>query len=108
MGNCCRRESAMVWASVDEYWEDPTPQKDRPTEKAGLSGDDSRSPAATTPLKEQVKIKITKRELEELLATASMQDVPVDRVLSQLINTADFSPVQRRRSWAPPLHSIAE
>ncbi|KAI3456452.1 hypothetical protein Pfo_013115 [Paulownia fortunei] len=108
MGNCCRRESGMVWASVDD-WDEPPPQKDPPMERECLLGDDNRaSPAASTPLKEQVKIKITKRELEELLASARMQDVPVDRVLSRLINAVDHSHVLRQRSWAPTLHSIAE
>lgn len=109
MGNCCRRESAMVWASVDD-WDEPTPQKDPPMGKEYLLGDDNRAPAtASTPLQEQVKIKITKRELEELLASARLQDVPVDRLLSRLINAVDHSHVQRdQRSWVPTLHSIAE
>ncbi|KAL2244925.1 UNVERIFIED_CONTAM: hypothetical protein Sindi_2760700 [Sesamum indicum] len=105
MGNCCRRESAVVWASLDG-WDEP--EHEAPPPPAGeecLPGEDSRIPA---PTKEKVKIKITKRELEELVANARMQDVPVDRVFSRWINAADFSQVQRQSSWAPTLRTIAE
>ncbi|KAK4398950.1 hypothetical protein Sango_1370500 [Sesamum angolense] len=108
MGNCCRREPAVVWASLDG-WDVPEheapPPDQPPVGKEWLPGEDSRAPAAT---KEKVKIKITKRELEELVANARMQDVPVDRVFSRLIKAVDFSNVQRQSSWAPTLRTIAE
>ena len=105
MGNCCRRESATVWATVDECYDEPSPRKHPPMEKECPLGADSIAP---TPLHDQVRIKITKRELEELLASARVHDMPVDRVFSQLINGVNQSHVLRQRSWEPSLHSIAE
>lgn len=80
MGNCCKGES---WASLDE-WEN---------EWAKPEEDDTSLPS-------MVKIKITKTELEKLLATARLHDLPVDRLF---INT-----VQRRHPWVPSLHTISE
>ncbi|GFP91988.1 hypothetical protein PHJA_001342900 [Phtheirospermum japonicum] len=101
MGNCCRRESsAMVWASVDEIYES--------MEKESLIVVSDDVNGTATPLKEKVQTKVTKRELEEMVAIARAQDVPVDRVLSRLIHAVDHSSVQSQRSWEPVLDTITE
>ncbi|KAL1537336.1 hypothetical protein AAHA92_29865 [Salvia divinorum] len=79
MGNCCRHES---WASLDE-WENEWAEHE---EDASLPS--------------MVKIKITKTELEGLLAAARLHNLPVERLF-----ISDF---QRRHPWAPSLHTISE
>ena len=66
-----------------------------------------------SPSGREVKIKITKKELEELLATVDdKQGVTLEHVLSQLmINATDTdrpADMLRQRSWRPALQSIPE
>lgn len=62
----------------------------------------------------EVKIKITKKELEDLLARVDMQGVTLEHVLAQLMNinaTVDSdrpADMQRQSSWRPALQSIPE
>ncbi|KAL8461424.1 hypothetical protein ACS0TY_032770 [Phlomoides rotata] len=113
MGNCCGSESSTVWATLDEWEredEDSVPRTHPVMEKEYGAGDDSKSTesAASTPSKEHLNLKITKKELAQLLGNARLQEVPMDRVLSRLMAAVDLSHVQRQRSWAPTLHTIAE
>ena len=74
---------------------------------AEMGGSLPRSPSGR-----EVKIKITKKELEELLARVDMQGVTLEHVLAQLmINGTDndrSADMQRQRSWRPALKSIPE
>ncbi|GFY91681.1 hypothetical protein Acr_08g0000770 [Actinidia rufa] len=56
----------------------------------------------------EVKIKVTKKQLEELLARVEAGDIAVDQVLSSLINSGDGFETQHPRSWRPSLQSIPE
>ncbi|CAI9756598.1 unnamed protein product [Fraxinus pennsylvanica] len=105
MGNCCRRESSMVWASVDDEWnQSVTPKKEK---ESLLISDNHRN-------REEVKIKITKRQLQEFLGRVDMEDLTTEQALCQLVNVGasagagDLSHVRSQRLWRPRLHSIPE
>jgi iron uptake system EfeUOB component EfeO/EfeM len=55
----------------------------------------------------EVKIKITKKQLEELLSKVDMRELRVEQVLAQLMNHSNgYESLQR--SWRPALQSIPE
>ncbi|KAF2304968.1 hypothetical protein GH714_000779 [Hevea brasiliensis] len=63
----------------------------------------------------EVKIKITKRELEELMERAEMRGLSMEQVLARLINSGDNFEIMEiedhhhhHRSWKPALQSIPE
>ncbi|CAI9087191.1 OLC1v1021205C1 [Oldenlandia corymbosa var. corymbosa] len=66
----------------------------------------------------EIKIKITKKQLEKLLGEVDVHELPVDQVLSRLININnaaasdqyhnDHDHQQYQRSWRPHLQSIPE
>uniref|UniRef100_A0A2P2LXP0 Uncharacterized protein MANES_03G129100 n=1 Tax=Rhizophora mucronata TaxID=61149 RepID=A0A2P2LXP0_RHIMU len=70
--------------------------------KGGLS----LASSATEPSTE-VKIKITKKQLEALLGSADMTGLPVQHVLARLMNVSDRFE-EHQRSWRPTLQSIPE
>ncbi|KAL5735949.1 hypothetical protein ACOSQ2_030737 [Xanthoceras sorbifolium] len=74
----------------------------------GLILDDSDSfKASTTKTRMEVKIKITKKQLEELLGRAELKQLSVQQVLAQLMNVSDRYETHQR-SWRPALQSIPE
>lgn len=120
MGNCIRHESPMTWAGED--WGSPVPEKLysknkrhgrwhdydiglQPTsevEEERLLGEKSGVPSST-----EVKIKITRQQLEDLLGRVDVQGLSVQQVLDQLMNVSDGIQTQHR-SWRPALQSIPE
>lgn len=102
MGNCCRRESSTVWASVEDEWNQSVTLK---KEKESLLSDHDHN-------REEVKIKITKRQLQEFLGRVDMEDLTTEQALCQLVNAGagdgNLSDVQSRRPWRPRLHTIPE
>ncbi|KAK9080656.1 hypothetical protein SSX86_000414 [Deinandra increscens subsp. villosa] len=57
----------------------------------------------------EVKIKITKKQLEELLGMKEVQGMTVEQVLTRLINGGDgVFESAGQRSWRPALHTIPE
>ncbi|XP_058099667.1 uncharacterized protein LOC131244011 [Magnolia sinica] len=55
----------------------------------------------------EVKIKITKKELEELLGKLDIQGMSIEKVLTQLMDAGGECHL-RHRSWRPALQSIPE
>lgn len=113
MGNCLRHhhaESSTQWG--DDDCGSPTSIADK-----GLAGHGrvftSSSPAATTTASTkpstttEVKIKITRKQLEELLGIVDVKELSVHQVLAQLMNVSDRYETQQR-SWRPALQSIPE
>ncbi|KAJ4833020.1 hypothetical protein Tsubulata_010642 [Turnera subulata] len=59
----------------------------------------------------EVKIKITKKQLEELLGRVDVKELSVQQVLAQLMNISGgggFDDQTHPRSWRPNLQSIPE
>ncbi|XP_057465799.1 uncharacterized protein LOC130755438 [Actinidia eriantha] len=104
MGNCIRKEPPMQWAGED--WGSPAPEplfSSEPTkiEEFRLLEDPEEAP------KTEVKIKVTKKQLEELLGRVEVQGMSVHQLLAQLMSASD--PFEsHQRSWRPQLQSIPE
>ncbi|TXG67801.1 hypothetical protein EZV62_009076 [Acer yangbiense] len=76
--------------------------------KSGDGGGDFRVSSSTkTTRTTEVKIKITKKQLEELLGRAELKQLSVQQVLAQLMNVSDRYETNQR-SWRPALQSIPE
>ncbi|PIA57918.1 hypothetical protein AQUCO_00500083v1 [Aquilegia coerulea] len=121
MGNCFRHESSTMWGG--EEWGSPLPQKlastnghlynkakkESPAEgKFLLGNDDGDEGNNISSAPTEVKIKITKKELEELLGQVDVQGLSVQQLLAQLINVSNDYHIQDSRSWRPALSSIPE
>ncbi|KAF5474789.1 hypothetical protein F2P56_006653 [Juglans regia] len=128
MGNCCRRESrSMVWAGDD--WGSLTSKIDEEAdhqntnynvERLRLLGENgdfalSNSPTSTGTTTgaatREVRVKITKKELEELVGRVDVRGLSAKQVLAQLMDAADHiydEAEHDHRSWRPALQSIPE
>ncbi|KAE8650133.1 hypothetical protein Csa_011778 [Cucumis sativus] len=51
----------------------------------------------------ELKIRITKRELEKLLCKVDVEELPVTELLSKLIDVGDTFESTHQRSWRPSL-----
>ncbi|KAJ0102505.1 hypothetical protein Patl1_04200 [Pistacia atlantica] len=119
MGNCLRHESSSLqWAGEDwgslasERSEKGLKMEEEEEGLLGGGGGDggnyklgftSSSTTGTT----EVKIKITKKQLEELLGKVDVKELSVQQVLVQLMNVSDRYE-SHHRSWRPALQSIPE
>ncbi|KAL7103462.1 hypothetical protein ACP275_08G180600 [Erythranthe tilingii] len=128
MGNCIRKESAMQWGGED--WGSFNSSGDQNIksrvnekhdifnfsleEKTGLllGGErrSSRGGVLSSVTHHQVKLKISKKELEQLLKKADVVGLPVDQVLAQLMYGGDclLRPDHLPPPWSPALQSIPE
>src|SRR5688572_29442549 len=107
MGNCLRLRRAATWADGDER-----------EEEAEHCSKAKAAPAAVED-KVEVKIRVTRRQLQELLEKASgsggggkASRRQVEEVLAELMTSGTVCyPRQRdeiRRHWRPALYSIPE
>lgn len=105
MGNCLRHESSssMQWAGDD--WSSLASDKSEKDLKMEERRVGFTSSSTTGPT--EVKIKITKKQLEELLGKVDLQGLSVQQVLAQLINVSDRYEMHNR-PWRPALQSIPE
>lgn len=106
MGNCIGHgKSSAVWAGED--WGSLTPKDrendDGPSEGKRLLGRSSSN--------REVKITISKKELEELVKKVNMQGLSLQEVLARMVREgsghAAESP-EHHRHWKPELQSIPE
>ncbi|KAK8579121.1 hypothetical protein V6N12_069453 [Hibiscus sabdariffa] len=113
MGNCLRRPSSSDdWgtsAAGDGFSDTEAGEKGlvRNHKKGGfITGTASATPC------QEVKVKIRKKQLEELLGRADVKELSVQQVLAQLIHATSSSSNQydeaNQRSWRPTLQSIPE
>ncbi|GJN11625.1 hypothetical protein PR202_ga29827 [Eleusine coracana subsp. coracana] len=119
MGNCLERSrrgragGAEHWANKRAVWaEEKVIASEKEEEEEETCKGESEPPAPAT---DQVKIRITRKQLEELLRRVDdgNQDggVPVREVISELLCDASSSSVQHRGEqgqWRPSLQSIPE
>ncbi|KAL2245313.1 UNVERIFIED_CONTAM: hypothetical protein Sindi_2799500 [Sesamum indicum] len=111
MGNCIRKGSAAEWGGED--WGsfasgDKTGTRgdlyshSLGVQKKSLLGESDGVLSST-----EVKIKISKKELEQLVKKADAQGLSVQQVLAQLMDVGDRFEAHQR-SWRPALQSIPE
>ncbi|KAF8414089.1 hypothetical protein HHK36_002088 [Tetracentron sinense] len=104
----------MTWAGDD--WGSPAPerrdtrdgeksQRTLEIEEEKLLGEKGSCVSSSIT---EVKIKITKKQLEELLGKVDVQGLSVQQVLAQLMNVSDQYDQTQHRSWRPALQSIPE
>ncbi|XP_004500063.1 uncharacterized protein [Cicer arietinum] len=98
MGNCLNHQSSTKYATDDEDDFDFSDSK-------GEFSDKRNCPNVKTTT--EVKIKITKKQLQELLSKVDIRELKVDQVLAHLMNNSGgYESLQR--SWRPALQSIPE
>ncbi|XP_054799649.1 uncharacterized protein LOC129304049 [Prosopis cineraria] len=99
MGNCLKHPSTVEYTDDDEFW-DYTPEKEIDYFQAKDVGGGA---GKTT----EVKIKITKKQLEALLGKLDVKDLRADEFMVQLISHSHRSQTHQR-PWKPALQSIPE
>ncbi|KAH1239534.1 hypothetical protein GmHk_08G023944 [Glycine max] len=103
MGNCLKNQSPTKY---DGGSDDDNDDWDFLT---GEEGSFVTTKAATTAKTvTEVKIKITKKQLEELLSKVDVRELRVEQVLSQLMNHSSGGFQSLQRPWRPALQSIPE
>ncbi|KAG1347352.1 putative Porphobilinogen deaminase [Cocos nucifera] len=56
----------------------------------------------------EVKVKITKKQLEQLLQRVEGRGLPIQQVLKDLLSMDEVALQERARHWRPALQSIPE
>ncbi|BFG27480.1 hypothetical protein CerSpe_137540 [Prunus speciosa] len=137
MGNCLRRDSATVWAGGDDDWIDISSQLQlQPCDDCNDSNNkkkkkaynhlaekqrlldeirSSASSSSTSTNGDQVKIRIAKKELDELVHGGNLQGLSsVEQLLDRLLTMngpdedQNFYEMDHQRPWRPVLQTIPE
>ncbi|XXG46898.1 hypothetical protein AAC387_Pa02g1626 [Persea americana] len=112
MGNCVSNKSSSAWENDD--WESSNGDqifvdgRDGRVDKAGEIEEDSLLGEKKGVPSTEVKIKLTKRQLEELLGKVGINGISVEELLTQLMKVNPDDDNLRHRSWKPALQSIPE
>lgn len=122
MGNCIRHEPSMQWGGddwgcmangVDDHEEDMEEimkKKKKIKMEEGQGGFEDLGAAGLAKKlggATEVKVKITKKQLEELLGRVDLKQMSVQQVLAKLVSLGDRYEAHQR-SWRPALQSIPE
>ncbi|KAL3740722.1 hypothetical protein ACJRO7_021922 [Eucalyptus globulus] len=117
MGNCCRAgsSSSTIWAGDD--W-NSLPRDGGEGKKRLLDDADGKkvsSSSSSSSSRREIKIQISKEELEKLVQQIEAQGLSLEQVLPLLINKntfdrrgSGFAKHGCHRSWRPALQSIPE
>ncbi|XP_057540453.1 uncharacterized protein LOC130818336 [Amaranthus tricolor] len=108
MGNCLKHESQVQWGGEDRPKSFTTSGVDKSAMKVEEEELISSRNGGFSKIKE-VKVKITKKELQELLGKMKMrqQGFSPEHVLGQLVKVSVHCE-SHHRSWRPRLQSIPE
>ncbi|XP_068644945.1 uncharacterized protein [Aristolochia californica] len=110
MGNCLRHHRSSLTSSMrwgDEDWDLFEEQERRQMGLRKVEEEESLLNEKQRVSSTEVKIKISKKQLEELLGRADVQGMSIEQILSQFITVnGDFQ--LRHRPWKPALQSIPE
>ncbi|KAK3432042.1 hypothetical protein EUGRSUZ_E04063 [Eucalyptus grandis] len=114
MGNCCRAESSSstIWAGDD--W-NSLPCDGEGKKRLLDDADGKKVSSSSSSRRREIKIQISKEELEKLVHKIEAQGLSLEQVLPLLINEntfdrrgSGFTKYGRHRSWRPALQSIPE
>ncbi|GAB4849663.1 hypothetical protein Ancab_004458 [Ancistrocladus abbreviatus] len=110
MGNCIGHESQMQWGGED--WGSVLAserEEMKEEEEEGLLADNKLGlPKSSATTVAEVKVRITKKQLGELLGKTGVQGLPVQQVLAHLMHVSAQFEVNHIRTWRPGLQSIPE
>lgn len=113
MGNCIGHQKAVTWVDDDdEDWEaaespmhcsrkEEESEEMVGKEKGSLEG---KGGVAST----EVKVKISKKQLEDLLRRVEGKGLPIQQVLTDLLSMGEAALQERAQHWRPVLQSIPE
>ncbi|CAL9117360.1 hypothetical protein MUK42_04311 [Musa troglodytarum] len=118
MGNCIDVQKPILWVDDDD-WETPEPESPvhcREQEKAerAATGRSAEPPpakekqAAVGSSEIKIKIKISKKQMEELLRQVDEKGLSIERVLADLVVIGEVCLGSRDGHWRPNLQSIPE
>ncbi|KAG6584086.1 hypothetical protein SDJN02_18650, partial [Cucurbita argyrosperma subsp. argyrosperma] len=114
MGNCCRSQSStMIFAGDDWGSFSSKHGRGRGGNASTSSGDPEKyrllgeKQTSSCP-QPQVKIKMTKRELEDLVKNLEIEGLSLEQVIGRMTNDEDEFQGEHHRSWRPSLQSIPE
>lgn len=110
MGNClfCIKRDANALRNT--VWE-PHDVNDIDVERQTLLLDEEErgcSSSSPSPSSREVKLKLTRKELEDLVRGVEVRGLSLEEVLAKLINGNAQFQVAYQRSWRPVLQSIPE
>ncbi|XP_010923893.1 uncharacterized protein [Elaeis guineensis] len=110
MGNCIGHQKAVTWVDDDDWESAESPMHCSRKEEAGevvgkekglLEG---KGGVGST----EVKVKISKKQLEELLQRVEGKGLPIQQVLTDLLSMGEVALREREQHWRPALQSIPE
>ncbi|XWS15579.1 hypothetical protein CRYUN_Cryun34aG0012900 [Craigia yunnanensis] len=107
MGNCVRHEKSS-WADDDDWGSLVSTHRQgddgeiNNMEKENLLG--GKRDANTR----EVKITISKKELEQLIQKMDIQGMTIEQVLARMVKGEDVYELEQHQSWKPVLQSIPE
>ncbi|KAK4344010.1 hypothetical protein RND71_037104 [Anisodus tanguticus] len=93
----------MQWGGED--WGFPSPVPETEEDFCHLKG--SNHSSSMSILATEVKVKITKKQLSELMGKADVQGLSVHQLLTQMMNVSERFELHHH-SWRPALQSIPE
>ena len=110
MGNCIKKQPRAIHPALDDRQLLATSSKSKSlpsskrddTQKIDNHPSDGEERAKT-----EIKIKISKKQLEELLGRTDVQGLTVEQVLARLMNVSDRFEYHQC-AWRPALQSIPE
>ncbi|GJW74383.1 hypothetical protein Tco_0133753 [Tanacetum coccineum] len=106
MGNCIKKQPA-IHPDNDDCRSLITSQDNKSF--VGSYRDDTQKAdnSSEKKVKTEIKIKISKKQLEKLLSSADVKGLTSQQVLAQLMNVSDRVE-SHQRAWRPALQSIPE
>ncbi|CAN6457615.1 unnamed protein product [Victoria cruziana] len=123
MGNCLRTQSSRSWVGDDEedfdLIDERTPElrrfiRRRSSTDGELQGKDGEfgmgdhKGRAQKAMSTEVKIKVTKKQLEKLVSLVGMQGMSVEELLEKVASLRGTESQARHKHWRPALQSIPE
>lgn len=103
MGNCIHRQGAISWVDDDDEWE-PEESTSQANNHNKVEHSEVRGKGVHPST--EVKIKITRKQLEKLLKQVDAKGATVQEILADLMSNGDTCPQDRH--WKPALQSIPE
>ncbi|XP_060210759.1 uncharacterized protein LOC132637729 [Lycium barbarum] len=117
MGNCMKKESSMQWGGEDWSLPSTVPKTNKDfychktmkveEDHLHIGEEKENFNSSTSMIKEVIKIKITKKQLSELMGKADVEGLSVHQLLTKLMNVNEGIELHHR-SWRPALQSIPE